>query len=111
MLYEDRILANDTPIMLKECYSLSKSLHEKRTYSWFSYDNHVRYESKINHSNEEFNKKNKHKLKRKYKNAVELEYVDIYSKKLESIDDKSKLLLFKTFKNRIHTRILLKISR
>jgi hypothetical protein len=42
----------------------------------------VRYESKINHSNEEFNKKNKHKLKRKYKNAVELEYVDIYSKKL-----------------------------
>jgi hypothetical protein len=40
------------------------------TYSWFSYVNHVRYENKINHSNEEFNKKNKNKL-RKYKNAVE----------------------------------------
>ena len=83
MLYEDRILANDTPLILKECYSLSKSLHEKGAYSWFSYVNHVRYENKINHSNEEFNKKNKNKLKRKYKNAVEQEYLDIYNKKLE----------------------------
>ena len=39
--------------------------------SWFLYVNHVRYESKINHSNEEFNKKNTNKLKRKYKNAVD----------------------------------------
>ena len=31
-------------------------------------------------------KKNKNKLKRKYKNAVEQEYLDIYNKKLESID-------------------------
>ena len=82
--------------MLKECYSLSKFLLEKGTYSWFSYENHVRYENKINHSNEEFNKKNKNKLKWKYKNAVEQEYLDIYNKKLESIDDKSKLLLLKT---------------
>jgi disulfide oxidoreductase YuzD len=43
-------------------------------------------------------KKNKNKLKRKYKNAVEQEYLDIYNKKLESIDDKSKVLLFKTLK-------------
>ena len=70
LLYEDRILANDTPLILKECYSLSKSLHEKGTYSWFSYVYHVRYENKINHSNEEFNKKNKNKHIRKYKNAV-----------------------------------------
>ena len=96
LLYEDRILADDTPLILKECYSLSKSLHEKGTYSWFSYVNHVRYENKINHSNEEFIKRNRNKLKRKYKNAVEQEYLDIYNKKLESIDDKSKLLLFKT---------------
>ena len=41
-------------------------------------------------------KKNKNKLKRKYKNAVEQEYLDIYNKKLESINDKGKLLLFKT---------------
>jgi hypothetical protein len=50
--------------------------------------NHVRYENKINDSNEEFIKRNKNKLKRKYKNAVEQEYLDIYNKKLESIDDK-----------------------
>jgi disulfide oxidoreductase YuzD len=43
-------------------------------------------------------KKNKNNLKRKYKNAVEQEYLDIYNKKLESIDDKSELLLFKTLK-------------
>ena len=36
LLYEDRILANDTLLILKEYYSLSKSLHEKGTYSWFS---------------------------------------------------------------------------
>jgi hypothetical protein len=57
LLYEDLILANDMPLMLKECYSFSKSLLEKGIYSWFSYVNHVRYENKINHSNEEFNKK------------------------------------------------------
>jgi disulfide oxidoreductase YuzD len=49
-------------------------------------------------TNEEFNKKNKNKLKRKYKNGVEQEYLDIHNKKLESIDDKGKLLLFKTLK-------------
>jgi hypothetical protein len=41
-------------------------------------------------------KKNKNKFKRKYKNAVEQEYLDIYNKKLESIDDKDKRLLFKS---------------
>jgi hypothetical protein len=107
LLYEDCILANDTPVILKECYSLSKSFHEKGTYSWFSYVNHVRYENKINHSNEEFNKKNKNKL-RKYKNAVEQEYLDIYNKKLESIDDKGKLLLFKTLKTEYKLEFYLK---
>ena len=92
----------------KSCYSLSKSLHEKGTYSWFSYVNHIRYENKINHSNEEFNKKNKNKLKRKYKNGVELEYLDIYNKKLESIDDKGKLLLFKTLKTEYNLEFYLK---
>jgi hypothetical protein len=36
LLYEDRILANDTLLILQECYSLSKFLHEKGTYSWLS---------------------------------------------------------------------------
>ena len=62
------------------------------------------------HSNEEFNKKNKNKLKRKYKNAVEQEYLDIYNKILESIDDKGKLLLFKTLKTEYKLE-LYKISR
>ena len=62
----------------------------------------------MNHSNEEFNKNNKNKLKRKYKNAVELEYLDIYNKKLESIDDKNKILLFKTFKTEYKLELYLK---
>jgi hypothetical protein len=74
LLYENRILANHTPLILKECYSLSRSFHEKGTYSWFSYDNYVRYENKMNHSNEEFKKRIKRNLKRKYKNTVEQEY-------------------------------------
>jgi hypothetical protein len=108
LLYEDCILANDTPLILKESYSLSKFLHEKGTYSWFPYVNHVRNENKINHSNEEFNKKNKNKLKRKYKNAVEQEYLDIYNKKLESIDDKGRLLSFKTLKTEYKLEFYLK---
>ena len=55
-------------------------------------------------------KKNKNKLKRKYKNAVEQEYLDIYNKKLESIDDKSKLLLFKTLKTEYNLEFYLKYS-
>jgi hypothetical protein len=31
-----------TPEILKECFSLSKSLHEKGIFSWYSYINHVR---------------------------------------------------------------------
>jgi hypothetical protein len=50
------------------------------------------------------------KLKRKYKNAVEQEYLDIYNKILESIYDKGKLLLFKTLKTEYKLE-LYKISR
>ena len=53
-------------------------------------------------------KKNKKNLKRKYKNAVEQEYLDIYNKKLESIDDKSELLLFKTLKTEYKLEFQLK---
>ena len=49
-------------------------------------------------------KKNKNKLKRKYKNGVEQEYLDIHNKKLESIDDKGKRLLFKTLKTEYMSR-------
>jgi hypothetical protein len=55
-----------------------------------------------------FNKKNKNKLKRKYKNAVEQEYLDMYNKKLESIDNKDKLLLFKTLKTEYKLEFYLK---
>jgi hypothetical protein len=44
----------------------------------------------------------------KYKNAVEQEYLDIYNKKLESIDDKGKLLLFKTLKTEYKLEFYLK---
>jgi hypothetical protein len=39
-----------------------------------------------------------------------LEYVDIYNKKLESIDDKSKVLLFKTLKTEYNLEFYLKYS-
>jgi hypothetical protein len=41
LLYEDRLLAVDTPETLKECFSLSKSLHEKGFFSWYSYFNQI----------------------------------------------------------------------
>jgi tRNA(Leu) C34 or U34 (ribose-2'-O)-methylase TrmL len=44
----------------------------------------------------------------KYKNAVEQEYLDIYNKILESIDDKGKLLLFKTLKTEYNLEFYLK---
>jgi hypothetical protein len=52
--------------------------------------------------------RNKNKLKRKYKNAVEQEYLDIYNKKPESIEDRSKLLLFKTLKTEYKLEFYLK---
>jgi hypothetical protein len=46
LLYEDRLLTVDTPATLNECFSLSKSLHEKGFFSWYSYINHVRTKNK-----------------------------------------------------------------
>jgi hypothetical protein len=48
LLYEDRLLAVDTPETLKECFFLSKSLHVKGLFSWYSYINHVRTKNKMN---------------------------------------------------------------
>lgn len=42
-----------TPEILKECFSLSKSLHEKGIFSWYSYINHVRTKNKMDLGNQD----------------------------------------------------------
>ena len=56
LLYEDRLLAVDTPETLKECFSLSKSLREKGIFSWYSYINHVRTKNKMDLGNQDMKK-------------------------------------------------------
>ena len=67
LLYEDRLLAVDTPETLKECFSLSKSLHENGIFSWYSYTNHVRTKYKMDLGNQDM-KKNSCKIY--YKNIL-----------------------------------------
>ena len=56
LLYEDRLLTVDTPETLKECFSLSKSLHVKGFFSWYSYINHVRTKNKMDLGNQDMKK-------------------------------------------------------
>ena len=42
LLYEDRLRHIETSHILKECYNVSKTLHFKGIYTWFSYIDHVR---------------------------------------------------------------------
>ena len=67
LLYEDRLLAVDTPETLKECFSLSKFLHEKGFFSWYSYFNHVKTKNKMDFGNQDMKKNS---CKKYYKNIL-----------------------------------------
>ena len=67
LLYEDRLLAVDTPETLKECFSLSKSLYEKGIFSWYSYINYVRTKIKMDLGNQDMKKNS---CKKYYKNIL-----------------------------------------
>jgi hypothetical protein len=97
LLYEDRLLAVDTPEILKECFSLSKSLHEKGICSWYSYINHVRTKNKMDLGNQDMKKNS---CKKYYKNILNKDYEEIFDNKLKSIDNNSKLFLFKALKSK-----------
>ena len=62
LLYEDRLLAVDTPETLKECFSL----HEKGIFSWYSYINHVRTKIKMDLGNQDMKKNSCKKYYKKY---------------------------------------------
>ncbi len=100
LLYEDRLLSDEIPDLLKECYSLSKSLHEQGQYSWFTYVNHLRIDNdSINdYTNININH-NKKQIKLRYKSNFESIYIDMFNDKMSTINENSKLNLFKTIKN------------
>ena len=51
--YEDRIHNSDSPHLLKECFSLSKSLHEQGTYSWYTYITHLKEQINLENNYEQ----------------------------------------------------------
>lgn len=98
-MYEDRLLRGDTSELLKECYTLSKSLHDKNIFSWYTYANHIRKDSGIDYIEENLNtNKNKNNQKQIYKNRFNNLYIDLYNNKIQQIDDNSKLQVFKLVK-------------
>jgi hypothetical protein len=93
------------PKTLKECFSLSKSLHEKGIFSWYSYINHVRTKIKMDLGNQDMKK---NYCKKYYKNILNKDYEEIFDNKLKSIDNNSKLFLFKAFKSKNKSEFYLK---
>jgi hypothetical protein len=78
LLYADRLLAVDTPETLKECFSLSKSLHEKGLFSWYSYMNDVRTKQKMDLGHEDMKK---YSCKKCDKNTQNIDYEEIFDNK------------------------------
>ena len=57
LLYEDRLFAVDTPETLKECFSLSMSLHEKGIFFLGTHIfDHVRTKNKMDLENQDMKK-------------------------------------------------------
>ena len=75
------------PKTLKECFSLSKSLHEKGIFSWYSYINHVRTKIKMDLGNQDMKK---NYCKKYYKNILNKDYEEIFDNRLKLIDNNSK---------------------
>ena len=97
LLYDDRLYYNDTCSILKECISVSKFLHEKGTYTWYTYINHVRQHNNLP-SDQYLNKSHKKSNKSRYTKQLHEKYLDIYNDKIQNLNQNSKIQLFKTVK-------------
>lgn len=97
LLYEDRLYYEDTSNILKECFSLTRFLHERGIYTWYTYINHVRKNSKIV-VDKDTNRSHKNVRGIKYKNHFHYKYLETYNNKIESLEQNSKLQLFKNIK-------------
>lgn len=94
LLYEDRLLGDDVPGILRDCYTVSKFLHNEGIFSWFSYVNHLRNDIQIDTNNT----LSKQKMKTVYKLSNEQFFRDNYNIKISNIDSSSKLEVFKKVK-------------
>ena len=101
LLYEDRLHQNDINPLLKESYSVSKLLHLKGIYSWFTYIDHVRSNNQLcvcnNAINQNMNCSCKISVNKVlYKRELGNQYIKKYEEKLQNLDTNSKLILFKS---------------
>lgn len=112
LIYEDRLSHVETPSVLKECYSVSKMLHSKGIYSWYTYVNHIRNELNLQekvcttNNQQYFNYKANKKC---YRRETSNQYEEKFNEKMNNLDQNSKLQLFKlikgeyTFGNYLHS--------
>lgn len=102
LLYEERIFDKETNPILKECYNMSKILHSKGIYSWYTYVNHIREELSVSKMHNCENTCYKSSIRTKkvyYKKETSNFFNKQYEEKIFNLDQNSKLQLFKTIKN------------
>ena len=97
LLYEDRLMNIDIPI-LKECYNVSKLLHTKGIYTWYSYVQHFRTDLNLNKDVPTNKIKNVRLNKKLYKESSN-QYQEKFRERIEKNDENSKLQVFKLVKN------------
>ena len=74
-------------------------------FSWYSHINHVRTKNKMDLGNQDMKK---NFCKKYYKNILNKAYEEIFDNKLKSIDNNSKLFLFKALKSKNKSEFYLK---
>ena len=94
LLYLNRFNRNDLNPLLLEAFELTKILDQEGIYTWYTYAKQSQEETDISY--QEINSQSK--AKNQYKRSVKTFYENLFYKKLNKIEDNSKLFLYKSLK-------------
>lgn len=99
VLYFTRLFAEELNPLLKESFTLSKNLDSTGIYTWYSYAMDIIKETNIDTDRLYCRNNNKINLNRNYiKQSIKNYYENLINEKISSIDESSKLFLYKHLK-------------
>ena len=109
LLYLSRLLNRKNNPLLDEAFLLTKHLDSEGVYCWYTYVKSIANEAGLDISDiSNIGENQIPKLRKTLKSTFEKFYKDIYNKKIEAIDDNSKLFLYKSLKQSLNSEFYLK---
>ena len=112
ILYFARLHIDNINPILKESFSLSKLLHDKNIYSWYSYIIDILPQEgiELKQISSCKNSKDVRSLKPIIKNSFHIYYNKLHEEKLENLNETNKLYLYKKLKMDLNKEFYLSFS-